>query len=427
MTDAYVKLIRRPAARIGAGWMAAAALLIGGAVQGCKPAGGAAAQQAGPMERPPAPVTVVSATAKDVPIYLSEIGRTSPVETVNVQPQVGGRMVQIHFQDGADLKKGDPLFTIDKRWYEANVAEADAAVTQRKAELGLATQEFKRVEGLVAKNAVSQQEFDLRKSQVAVADAQVKAAEAAVETAKLSLEYCTIKSPIDGRAGQRLVDVGNIVQANQSTLLTIQRLDPIYADFTTSERNLPTVRKHLAEGTLKVEVGLPNDPQPPATGELTFLDTMVQPGTGTIKLRATLKNDQKRFWAGQFVEVKLILQVKKDAVLVPSLAVQIGQQGPYVYVVKDDQTAELRPVVTGQRQAELLVVNTGVKAGEKVITTGHMMVMPGAKVNPLPPQGPPAAGGAPAHAAAPATQATTQASAARAAADDGRQKGGTAQ
>src|SRR5688572_24908791 len=343
MTDSSVKQIRRPTGWNSAACLAAGTLLIVGALQGCKPAGTAAGQQAGPMQRPPAPVTVVPAAVRDVPIYLSEIGRTSAVETVNVQPQVAGRVMQIHFQDGANVKKGDLLFTIDKRWYEANVAESEAAVTQRQAELALATQEFKRVETLVAKNAVSQQEFDLRKSQVAVADAQVKAAQAAVETAKLSLEYCTIKSPIDGRAGQRMVDVGNVVTANQSTLLTIQRLDPIYADFTTSERNLPTVRKHLAEGTLKVEIRLPTDTGEPATGELTFLDTMVQPGTGTIKLRATLKNDQRRFWAGQFVEVRLILQTKKDAVLVPSPAVQIGQQGPFVYVVKDDQSAEMRP------------------------------------------------------------------------------------
>jgi multidrug efflux system membrane fusion protein len=368
------------------------------AFAGCKRAGGAAAMA--PMERPPAPVTVVAATSKDVPIYLSEIGTTSAIETVNVQPQVGGKIMEIHFKDGADVKKGDKLFTIDPRWFDADFAQSQAMVAQRTAELALAKQEFERVKPLLAKKAISQQEYDTKESQVAVVDAQLKAAQAAVETARLSLEYTQVKSPIEGRTGRRLVDVGNVVKANDTTLLTIQRLDPIYVDFTTSERNLPTVRQHMAEGTLRVEVQTPNETAPPATGDLTFLDTMVQPGTGTIKLRATLKNERRRFWAGQFVEVRLILQVKKDAVLVPSPAVQIGQQGPYVYVVKEDHTAELRPIEQGQRQGELVVINRGVGAGEKVITTGHMMVMPGAKVKPLPQQ--PAGGMASATSAAPA-------------------------
>jgi multidrug efflux system membrane fusion protein len=403
--------------------VAGVALLLGIGATGCKRPGGGMGPAAA-MQRPPAPVTVVPATVRDVSIYLAEIGRTAAIETVNVQPQVGGRIMEIHFKDGQDVKKNDPLVTIDKRWYEANVAEAQAVVLQRTAELGLAKQEFERVKGLIAKNAISQQEFDLRQSQVAVADAQVKAAEAAVETSKLSLEYCNVKSPIDGRTGQRLVDMGNIVRANQDTLVVIQRITPVYVDFTTAEHNLQAVRDHMKAGTLRTEVRVPGDTQPPATGELTFLDTMVQAGTGTIKLRATLENTDRRFWAGQFVEVKLILETKKDAVLVPSIAVQIGQQGPFVYVVKNDHTAELRPISQGQRQGELVVINTGVSAGENVITTGHMMVMPGAKVNPLPPQAPNAP--AQANAAAPANP-TTQASGARAAADNGQRKGAAAQ
>ena len=401
MTDSSVKQIGRTALRVFA-----VALLLGLGVAGCKRPGGAMGQAAGAMQRPPAPVTVVPATVRDVPIYLAEIGRAAAIETVNVQPQVGGRVMEIHFKDGQDVKKNDPLVTIDKRWYDANVAESQAMVLQRTAELGLAKQEFERVKTLIAKNAISKQEFDLRESQVAVADAQVKAAQAAVETAKLSLEYCNIKSPIDGRTGQRLVDVGNIVRANQDTLVVIQRLTPVYVDFTTAEHNLQMVRQHMKDGSLRTEVRLPGDTQPPATGELTFLDTMVQQGTGTIKLRATLENKDRRFWAGQFVEVRLILQVKKDAVLVPQPAVQIGQQGPYVYVVKEDATAELRPVQQGQRQGELVVINSGVNAGERVVTTGHMGVMPGGKVNPLPAQG------AGAGAQAQATQANTKTAAA---------------
>jgi multidrug efflux system membrane fusion protein len=368
-----------------------AAIAVGGIVAGCKPAAGQ--QPAGAMQRPPAPVNVAQATTRDVPIYLEEIGRTNAVETVDVRPQVGGRITEIKFKDGQDVSQKDPLFTIDLRWFQADLAQSQAMVAQRTAELALAKQEFARVGPLLEKKAISQQEYDTKQSQVAVAEAQVKAAEAAVETSKLNLEYAQIKSPIDGRIGQHLVDVGNIVKANETTLVTIQRLDPIYADFITSERNLGAVRQHMKDGTLKVEVRVPGDQGPPGTGELTFLDTAVQPSSGTIKLRATLENEDRRFWAGQFVQVRLILEVKKDAVLIPSTAVQIGQQGPYVYVVKDDQTAELRPIQQGQRQDGLVVINSGVGAGEKVITTGHMAVMPGAKVNPLPPAA--AAPGAP--------------------------------
>ena len=395
MTDSSV-IKNRPWWKIAVGFTAIV-VIAGAVLAGCKRSGGAPAMAA--MERPPAPVTVVAATSRDVPIYLAEIGTTSAIETVNVQPQVGGKIMEIHFKDGVDVKKGDKLFTIDKRWFDADLAQSQAMVAQRTAELSLAKQEFERVKPLLAKKAISQQEYDTKESQVAVVDAQLKAAQAAVETATLSLEYADVKSPIDGRTGRRIVDVGNVVRANQDTLLTIQRLDPIYADFTTSERNLPTVRKHMNEGTLRVEVSVPNDGQPPGTGELTFLDTMVQPGIGTIRLRATLNNQDRRFWAGQYVEIRLVLQVKKDAVLVPSQAVQIGQQGPYVYVVKEDQTAELRPIKQGQRQGELVVIDSGVNSGEKVVTTGHMGVMPGGKVNPLPPQSPGGPnGGGPAHA-----------------------------
>jgi multidrug efflux system membrane fusion protein len=368
--------------------MAATALLgiavvAGGTIAGCKPRG--MQQQANAaMQRPPAPVGVAQATARDVPIYLEEIGRTSAIETVDVKPQVSGRIVKIDFKDGQDVKEKGPLFTIDLRWFEADVAQAQATVAQRTAELALANQEFARVGPLLEKKAISQQEYDTKKSQVAVAEAVMQAAESAVETTKLNLEYAQIKSPIGGRVGQHLVDIGNVVKANETTLVTIQRLDPIYVDFTTSERNLPSVRQHMQAGTLRVEVRVPGDDGPPGTGELTFLDTSVQPGTGTIKLRATLENKDRRFWAGQFVEIRLILEVKKDAVLIPSPAVQIGQQGPFVYVVKGDQTAEIRPIRQGQRQGGLVVINSGVSTGERVIISGHMAVMPGAKVNPLP-------------------------------------------
>lgn len=338
-------------------------------------------QQAGgapPGGRPPAMVSVAQATTVKVPRYLDEIGKTAAVEYVTIQPQVGGQIQKIHFQDGADLKKGDVLFTIDPRPYEAALAEAEANVTQQQASQALAKLEFERTKKLIETKAVSQQEFDQKQSALAVADAQVKAAEAAVRTAALNVGYCTITSPIDGRAGQRQVDVGNIVKANDAALLVVQRLDPIYAEFTITESDLPRVREFMSKGTLTVQVSVPGQTGEPHKGELTFLDTSVQPGAGTVRLRATLPNADRYFWAGQFVNVRLVLEMT-DSVLVPMEAIQIGQKGPFVYVVKDS-TAEMRLVNEGQQQGSWMEILKGVDQGDQVITAGQMMVAPGAKV-----------------------------------------------
>ena len=356
--------------------MPAAALAMGLMVlSGCK-----RDQQAGgaPPQHPPAMVTVAEATTVKVPRYLDEIGKTAAVEYVTIQPQVAGQIQKIHFQDGADLKKGDVLFTIDPRPYEAALAEAEANVAQQEASRSLAKQEFDRTKKLIESKAVSQQEFEQKQSALAVADAQVKAAEATVRTAKLNLGYCTITSPIDGRAGQRLVDVGNIVKANNEALLVVQRLDPIYAEFTITESDLPRVREFMSKNTLLVQVSVPGQEGEPHKGELTFLDTAVQPGAGTVRLRATLPNADRYFWAGQFVNVRLVLEMT-DSVLVPMEAIQIGQKGPFVYVVKDS-TAEMRLVSEGQQQGSWMEIVKGVDRGDQVITTGQMMVAPGAKV-----------------------------------------------
>jgi multidrug efflux system membrane fusion protein len=229
--------------------------------------------------------------------------------------------------------------------------------------------------------AVSQLDVDTKKNTVAVDEAQVQANEAAVENAKLNLEYCYIHSPIDGRAGMRLVDVGNVVQTNTTGLLLIQRLDPIYADFTVTEGDLPEVQRELARGTLQALVRIPSDPPNRAReGKLTFVDNMVQNATGTVNLRATIPNRDHHFWPGQFLGVTLVLATAKGAVLIPNQATQISQQGPYAYVVKPDDTAELRLVTLGQRQGDDVVVTKGVADGERVVVTGQLTVAPGGKV-----------------------------------------------
>jgi membrane fusion protein, multidrug efflux system len=335
------------------------------------------------FERPPAPVTVVAAVQRDVPVYLDEVGKCVAREVVSVQPQVSGRIMELHFVDGGDVRKGAMLFTIDPRPFQAQLDMAEANLAQAKAAYEFAKVQLQRGEMLVQTKAIAQQEYDQRKNAVDVGQAQVQQGEAAVENAKLNLAYCFVRSQIDGRAGRRLVDVGNVVTANATTLLTIQRLDPIYADFTVTENDLTIVQRSMRQGTLKTEVRLPDEPDKPVTGDLTFLDNAVQDGSGTVNLRATVPNPQHRLWPGRFVKVRLVLTTLPNAVLVPASAPQLSAKGSFVYVVKADSTAELRPVKTGQRQGDLVVVD-GVKAGERVVVNGQIGVTPGGKVRELP-------------------------------------------
>ncbi len=332
------------------------------------------------LERPPSGVIVTSAVMASVPVYLDEVGRSVAREVVSVQPEVSGRITEIRFTDGADLKKGDPLFTIDPRPFQAQLDSAEANLVQSKAALDFAKIQFARVQDLVESKAIARQDYDTRKNAVDVGEAQVRQNEAAVESARLNLEYTAIRSPIDGRAGHRLVDVGNVVTANSSTLLTIERLDPIYADFTVTENDLPAVQRNSRGGELKVEVRLPDEPDKPVVGRLTFLDNSVQSTSGTVMLRATVPNADRRLWPGQFVNVRLVLATLPKAVLVPVTATQDSAKGPFVYVVKQDSTAELRLVKLGQRQGDLIVVEQGIQPGERVVVTGQLGVMPGAKV-----------------------------------------------
>jgi len=346
------------------------ALLLTGCKKGDPPA----------FQRPPALVTVATAATADVPVYLDEVGHTVAREVVSIQPQVSGTITQILFTDGADLKKGDPLFTIDPRPFQAQVSAAEANLAQSKAALDFARIQFARVQDLVESRAIARQDYDTRKNAVDVGEAQVKQNEAALESARLNLEYTSIKSPIDGRAGRRLVDLGNVVSANTTTLLTIERMDPIYADFTVTESDLPAVQRDAARHALRVEVRLPDAPKA-ELGSLTFLDNSVQSSSGTVMLRATVPNPERHLWPGQFVNVRLILSTLPKAVLVPSAATQDSAKGPFVYVVKADSTAELRPVKLGQRQGDSIVVEQGLQPGEKVVLNGQIGVMPGAKVN----------------------------------------------
>ena len=323
-----------------------------------------------PTRPGPRPVTAAKVITQDVPLYIDEVGTCAAFETVQIQAQVGGQIIERHFQDGADVKKGDPLFTIDPRSYEAALASAQADLALNQANL-------KRQEQLRAEKVTATQELDTAK-------ANAQKSEAAVKAAQVALDHCYIKSPIDGRVGLRQVDVGNVVGGGPGgggpILVTIQGMDPIYTDFTVAEPDLPLVRRYLATGKLKVLTDAEDDELPPREGELTFIDNSLQPGTGTVKARAITPNPDRALWPSQFVRARLILDTLKDSKLVPSSAVQIGQNGPYVFVVRDDSTLELRQVRPGQRHGDLTVVTEGVKADERVVVSGQLQLTPGAKV-----------------------------------------------
>jgi multidrug efflux system membrane fusion protein len=336
----------------------------------------------GPATLPPPLVTVAQARAEDVPRYLDEIGRNTAYESVNVTPQVGGQVIERHFRDGENLRKGQLIFVIDPRPYKAQLDSAKANLAQAQAALALAKIQFARDQELVGTRAISKQDYDTKKNTVDVNQAQVEAAKAAIETAQINADYCYIHSPIDGRAGARLVDVGNVVQANTTSLLSIQRIDPIYATFTITERDLTEVQKKMSRGMLTAQVRLPADSETAARpGKVEFLDNAVQNATGTVNLRATIPNADRHFWPGQFVNVRLVLDMEKGTVLVPNQATQISQKGPFVYVVKSDDTAELRPITVGQRQGNDVVISSGLAPGERVVLAGQLLVRPGGKVH----------------------------------------------
>jgi multidrug efflux system membrane fusion protein len=316
----------------------------------------------------PRPVTTAKVITQDVPLYLDEIGTTAAYETVQIQAQVNGQIVGREFQDGADVKKGDLLFRIDPKPYEAALATAQA-------DLALNNANLKRQQELRAKNVTAGQEFD-------TAQANARRSEAAVAGAQVNLDRCYIKSPIDGRAGLRNVDIGNVVgPGGNAPLLTIMGLDPIYTDFTVAEPDLPLVRRYLTNPNLKVVTDAEGDSVEPRDGKLYFIDQAVQPGAGTVKLRGITPNSDRALWPAQFVKVRLVLDILKDAKLVPGSAVQIGQNGPYVFVVKPDSTLELRQVKPGQPQGDLTVITEGVQKGELVVTSGQLQLSPGMKVN----------------------------------------------
>ncbi len=331
--------------------------------------------------RPPVPVRVATVVRRTVPLDVRVIGAGEAYSTVSIKAQVSGELVGVHFREGDFVKKGQLLFRIDRRPFDAALQQAEANLARDKAQATNARQQAQRYEKLYQEGVASREQYDQLQTSADAADAAVRADEAAVAYAKLQLQYCFIYSPIDGRTGSLMVHVGNLVKANDvPILLVINQINPIYVNFSVPEDTLAEVKKYMAAGPLKVRAIIPDDPQHPEQGLLSFVDNAVDNTTGTIKLKGTFPNANRRLWPGQFVNVVLTLAEQRDAIVVPSQAVQNGQEGQYVFVVKADDTAEARPVVVGRRLEAETIILKGVVPGERVVTDGQLGLVSGAKV-----------------------------------------------
>ncbi len=349
---------------------------------------------------PVVPVMAQVAVSMDVPVKLSAIGTVDAFNTVSVTARVSGQLLHAGFSEGQEVEKGDLLFQIDPDPYEAMLQQAQANLDRDKAKQANAEADLARYADLVKKDYVTKEEYDSIVSTSAAAKATVQADEAAVQSARLNLDYCMIRAPIAGRTGNLLVKQGNLITANGgSPLVTINQIVPVYVNFTISEEQLTDVRRYSQRGTLAVQAYLPSDSANVYEGKLTFINNEVDERTGTILLKATFPNGNRALWPGQFVQVGLVLTKQRNAVVVPSAAVQSSQQGDYIYVVRPDSTADMRPVVQGTRLDDKVVIMSGVQAGERVVTDGQLRLMPGAKVMiksglvPEVPKAAPAAGG----------------------------------
>ncbi len=325
-----------------------------------------------PKGLPAVPVSVAPVLQETVPIRLQGIGNVEAYQTVSLKARVDGQIVTVNFREGDPVKKGEVLFRIDPRPYEAALRQAEANALRDAAARDQARSQDRRYQELLQKNFVSKEAYAQIRTNAETAAATVKASQAALENARLNLEYCTITSPLDGYVGRVLLQAGNMVRANDANpLVVINQVRPIYVNFAVPEQNLPEVRKYRAAGPLTVET-LPDPGAPPVQGQLIFVDNAVDPSTGTIRLRAQFENADAALWPGQFVNVSLRLTEQVDAIVIPSPAVQNGPQGQYVYVVGPDLVADVRKITVLRTDGERTIVATGLQKGERVVTRGQL-------------------------------------------------------
>jgi multidrug efflux system membrane fusion protein len=327
------------------------------------------------------PVTTASVVTKSVPMRLVAVGNVEAYTTVSVKARVDGQIVAVRFKEGDEVRQNAVLFEIDARPYVAALKQAQANQGKDKALLDRAIEQEKRYRDLLAKNFISNDAYEQVRTNVETAKATYDGDEAAIENAKLSLDYCTIRSPVTGYAGKILIQQGNLVKANDvSPLVTINQIVPIFATFSVPEQSLSAVREYQAKGALKVVATVPNSGKAPATGKISFIDNSADPTTGTIKLKAEFPNTDKVLWPGQFVNVVLNLYEQADAIVAPNTAVQNGPNGQYVFVVKPDMTVELRNIKVSRADGNDTVVASGLAPGEQVVTVGQLRLAPGMKV-----------------------------------------------
>lgn len=360
------------------GWVVpvVAALIAVALLAGCRKE-----EAKGPPPKPPVPVKVATAGRQTVPVELRAVGNVEAVATVEVKAQVGGTLARVHFREGEEVRRGDLLFTIDPRPFEATLLQSEAILARDQAQLEHARQTQRRYADLLAGRFISQQEYDLVQTDAAALEATVRADRAAVESARLRLSWCTIRSPLDGRTGSLLAHAGDLIKADaDQPMVVIHQLRPIDVTFAVPEQQLSRIQQQLAAGGVVVQALLPGEEARAEEGKLSFVDNAVNTATGTVRLKGSFANAAGRLWPGQFVTAALVLETLQDVVTVPSAAVQTGQQGTFVFVVKADQSVEQRPITAGVAWQGMTVVD-GVQAGETVVVDGQMRLYPGAKAD----------------------------------------------
>lgn len=343
---------------------------------------GCSQQHAGPPPSLPVPVAVATVVQKAAPVLLRTIGNVEAYSTVSIKAQVSAALMEVRFREGQFVRKGDLLFILDRRPFDAALHQSEATLAHDRAQAANARVEAQRYEKLWQEGVAPKEQFDQYRTAADALDAAVKADEAAVETAKLNLEYCFIYSPIDGQTSNLMVYPGNLVKANDvPILITINQIQPIYVEFTVPEASLADVRGAMRGHPLTVEVRTQDNPAQPERGVVTFINNQVDTATGTIQLKATFSNPARRLWPGQFVDVMLKLAEQPNAIVIPTQAVQSGQDGTYVYVVRPDGTAESRAVAVARSLDGESVISKGLAPGERVVTDGQLRLVPGAKVS----------------------------------------------
>jgi multidrug efflux system membrane fusion protein len=327
------------------------------------------------------PVAVGTVIQKPMPIEIAVIGAAEPLTSVAIRAQTTGQLTGVNFTEGDDVTAGQTMFTLDRRPLEAALLQAQANLDRDMAQAANAVQQAKRYDELAQRGIATREQVDTSRTTVAALNATVDADKAAVENAKVQLQYATIVAPITGRTGVLMVHEGNLVRANdQTALVVINQVAPISVSFAIPEARLPELKKYMAGGALRVTASAPNDDASPAVGRITFVDNSVDQTTGTIKIKGTFPNVDRRLWPGQYVNVVVTLSTDPNAIVVPSVAVQAGQQGPYVFVVNGEQKVDLRPVTVGRTTATETVIESGLKPGETVVTDGHLRLVPGSRI-----------------------------------------------